>query len=94
MYFSVVIIILLVVILGLVVIFGRPKTDDKIDSNRKSDEGSPVGVESSFNSPSTSSGNSSSSLLSQLSMINARNFPALSKNQLPLKFSHFLAGKT
>jgi tetratricopeptide (TPR) repeat protein len=93
MDFSVVIIILLVVILGLVVLLGRPKTDDKIDSNRQSDEGSSVGTESTFNSPSPSSGNSSSSLLSQLSMINARNFPALSKNQLPAKVLAFFGRK-
>lgn len=93
MDFSVVIIILLLVILALVVLVGRPKTNDKIDSNRKSDQGSPVGTESTFNSPSPSSGNSSSSLLSQLSMINARNFPALSKNQLPAKVLAFFGRK-
>lgn len=90
---SVVIIILLVVILGFVVLVGRPQTNDKIDSNRKSGEGSPVGTESTFNSPSPSSGNSSSSLLSQLNMINARNFPALSKKQIPAKVLAFFGRK-
>lgn len=90
---SVVIIILLVVTLALVLLVGRPKTNDKIDSNNKSGEGSPVGTESTFNSPSPASGNSSSSLLSQLSMINARNFPALSKIQLPAKLLAFFGRK-
>lgn len=88
---SAVIIILLIVILGFVVIL-RPQTDGKTDSNRKPDESSPPASEPSFNSPSSSSG-SSSSLLDQLSMINANNFPALSKNQLPAKLIAFFGRK-
>ena len=91
---SIVIIILLVVVLGLVIIIRRPEPTDTIGSDKDHDAGSPVRTESSFNSSSpSSSANSSSSLLSQLSMINARSFPALSKNQLPAKVPAFFGRK-
>ncbi len=91
---SLVIIILLVVILGFVVIFNRPKTNDKIDSINIPKEGSPQKPGSGFSSVSVpSSSSSSNSLLSQLSMINARSFPALSKNQLPNKVPAFFGRK-
>ena len=92
---SIIIIILLLAILGLVVILGRPKTSDPIAFDGRSNESSTIGATTSFipPSPPSSHTSSSSSLLSQLSMINARNFPALSKNQLPNKVPAFFGRK-
>ncbi len=91
---SLVIIVLLVVILGFVIIFGRPKPNDKNDANTALNDSSSQNTESGFSSTSSSSSSgSSNSLLSQLSMINARNFPALSKNQLPNKLTAFFGRK-
>ncbi|MBT3184555.1 MAG: tetratricopeptide repeat protein [Nitrospina sp.] len=95
---SLVIIVLLVVVIGFMFILGKPKSGDKIGSDTNSGEGSPVGAESTFGStaPSASAaskGAGGSSLLNQLSMINARSFPALSKNQLPNKIPAFFGRK-
>lgn len=90
---SIVIIILLVVILGLVIIIGRSESTDTIGADKDYDQGSPARSESFNSSSPSSSSNTSSSLLSQLSMINARNFPALSKNQLPAKVPAFFGRK-
>jgi tetratricopeptide (TPR) repeat protein len=97
---TIVIIVLLIVALGLVVIFGKSKPNDNnglvVDS-----AGNTAGeTDSSISPGSTPSASSSSaskgtgsSLLNQLSMINARNFPSLSKNQLPNKVPAFFGRK-
>jgi tetratricopeptide (TPR) repeat protein len=94
---SIVIIILLLVVLGFVVIFGKSKTSDKNGSENISAASTSNGAEPNFNStpnsPPTSSKNVGGSLLNQLSMINARSFPALSKNQLPNKVPAFFGRK-
>lgn len=88
---TIVIIILLVVVIGFMVIFGKPKSTDISYSNQRPPEGSTNKAASTFSSPSPAS--TSGSLLSQLSMINARSFPALSKNQLPNKVPTFFGRK-
>ncbi len=93
---SLVIIMLLLAALGLVVILGKPKSSDKTDSDVNLGGDSSVKAQSSAGSvaPSSSGGASvGNSLLSQLSMINARSFPALSKNQLPDKILAFFGRK-
>jgi tetratricopeptide (TPR) repeat protein len=90
---SIIIIVLLIVILGLVVIFGKSKSQDKIGLDTNSGEDFSKEPESNFNSASPPPANKGSSLLNQLSMINARSFPALSKNQLPNKISAFFGRK-
>ena len=94
---SIVIIVLLLVILGFVVIFGKSKSNDKNGLDTNSRGGSSSETESNFSSSSTPSPSASkgtgSSLLSQLSQINARSFPALSKNQLPKKIPAFFGRK-
>ncbi|MBT3510357.1 MAG: tetratricopeptide repeat protein [Nitrospina sp.] len=101
MDFSVVLIILILVILGFVVILKKPDSNDNIGSDTNSGEDSPSqndsnsGSNTSSSSTSKSGGSSGvgSSLLNQLSMINARSFPALSKNQLPNKTPAFFGRK-
>jgi len=88
---SIIIIVLLLVVLGLFVIFGKPKSNDTIGSDRKP-EGFLAQAIPPASSPSSSS-STSASLLNQLSMINARSFPALSKNQIPAKVSPFFGRK-
>jgi tetratricopeptide (TPR) repeat protein len=94
---SVIIIVLLIVVLGLFVIFGKSETHDKNVLDTNSGGNPSPEAESSFNSTSSSSSSASkgtgSSLLNQLSMINARSFPALSKNQLPNKILAFFGRK-
>ncbi len=63
-----------------------------MDSGGKSNEGFPAQAKLASSSPSSSS-STSGSLLNQLSMINARNFPALSLNQLPNKVTAFFGRK-
>ena len=91
---SLVIIILLVVVLGFVLILRKPQDNDKLDSNNNPNIENEVSfTTNSSASPSSASVGSGNSLLNQLSMINARSFPALSKNQLPAKLNAFFGRK-
>ena len=92
---SIVIIVLLFAVLGFVFILGKLKSNDKNGTDTSSGGGSPKEAESNFSSssPSASKSAASSSLLNQLSMINARSFPALSKNQLPDRIPAFFGRK-
>ena len=95
---SIVIIILLIVVLGLFVIFGKSNQSDKSGLDTNSEENFSQETGSTFSpAPTTSSaaskGTGGSSLLSQLSMINARSFPSLSTKQLPNKIPAFFGRK-
>ena len=93
---SLVIIILLVVVLGFVLILRKPQDNDKLDSNNNPNIENEVSFTTNSSSsapPSSASVGSGNSLLNQLSMINARSFPALSKNQLPAKLNAFFGRK-
>jgi len=91
---SIVIIIFLVVILGLVLIVGRPKSNDTTGTDGNHGDNYPASTGTTFTpSPPVSSSSGGSSLLDQLSKINARNFPALSKNQIPAKIPAFFGRK-
>ena len=82
------------VVLGFVLILRKPQDNDKLDSNNNPNIENEVSfTTNSSASPSSASVGSGNSLLNQLSMINARSFPALSKNQLPAKLNAFFGRK-